>query len=155
MGHPVSRAHIPATIQARIDRLPKEDFFGSNIIRGFGVFIDTHRDQPHIPVFHEDIHRGQCAPMMVDYLTGDDMLRNPENGELIQRHDKHLFIEPEAWASFMLEWLMEGTDPRDGSGCLPTSHFRDARKKVYLLRSFRQMVLYNEMKAAKEAKEKE
>ena len=39
--------------------------------------------------------------------------------------------------------LNNGSDPRDGSGSLATSHFRDARAKVYLLKSFRQMVDWN------------
>lgn len=141
------KAHIPATLQKRIDKLPARETNGIEIIEGFGVFIDTHRDQPHVGSFAEDIHRGMCLPTLVDYVRNDDYLRHPQTGMLLQRHDKHLFIEPEAWGQFLIEWMMtNGSDPRDGEGSLPTSHFRDSRKKLYLLRSFRQMVEYNERK---------
>ena len=141
------KAHIPATLQKRIDALPAKETNGIEIIEGFGVFIDTHRDQPHVGSFAEDIHRGMCLPTLVDYVRNDDYLRHPQTGMLLQRHDKHLFIEPEAWGQFLIEWMMtNGSDPRDGEGSLPTSHFRDSRKKLYLLRSFRQMVEYNERK---------
>ena len=147
MAHSASKAHIPATLQRRIDALPAKDINGLEVIEGFGIFIDTHRDQPHVGTFNEDIHRGMCNPMLVDYVRKDDFLRDPKTGKLLHRHDKHLFIEPEAWGAFLTAWFMDhGEDPRDGSGSLPTSHFRDARKKVYLLRSFRQMVGYNERK---------
>lgn len=139
--------HIPASLQRRIDQLPAREVNGIEIVEAFGVFIDTHRDHPHVGTFDEDIHRGRCNPIVVDYVRGDDYLRNPTDGRLLARHDKHLFIEPEAWAEFLTNWLMtNGEDPRDGSGSLPTSHFRDSRKGVYLLRSFRQMVAYNERK---------
>lgn len=142
-----TKAHIPATLQKRIDALPAKETNGIEIVEWFGVFIDTHRDQPHIGGFHEDIHRGTCLPTLVDYVRNDDYLREPKTGMLLQRHDKHLFIEPEAWGQFLVNWMMaNGDDPRDGSGSLPTSHFRDSRKKLYLLRSFRQMVEYNERK---------
>jgi hypothetical protein len=148
MTHPSQKAHIAATLQKRIDALPVREQNGLAIIEGFGIFIDTHRDQPHVGTFNEDIHRGMCNPMLVDYIRADDYLRDPQTGALLQRHDKHMFIEPEAWGQFLTDWLMTtGQDPRDGAGSLPTSHFRDARKQVYLLRSFRQMIGYNERKA--------
>ncbi len=148
MTHPGPlKARIPTTIQRRLEKLPYVERNGLKIVEGFGIFIDTHRDQPHVGTFKDDIHRGMCAPILVDYVIDDDYLRNPENGKLLQRHDKHLFITPDAWSAFLVEWLMTtGQDPRDGSGSLPTSHFRDARKGIYLLKSFRQMVDWNEQR---------
>lgn len=139
-------AHIPKALQARIDKLNFVEQNGLRIVKDFGVFIDTHRDQPHVGSFHEDVHRGMCAPMMVDYVIDDDYLRNPEDGKLLQRHHKHLFLEPEAWGAWLLEQLMTKGDPRDGDGLLPTSHFRDPRKGIYMLKSFRQIVDYQESK---------
>jgi hypothetical protein len=147
MTHSATKAHIPTSLQRRIDALPATDMNGLEVIEGFGIFIDTHRDQPHVGTFNEDIHRGMCNPMLVDYVRKDDFLRNPQDGMLLQRHDKHLFIEPEEWGAFLVDWMMtRGSTPFDGTGSLPTSHFRDSRKKLYLLRSFRQMVAYNERK---------
>jgi hypothetical protein len=141
MTHTPQRAHIATALQKRIDKIPAVDEYGVMRIKDFGVFIDTHRDQPHVGSFADDIHRGQCNPTMVDYLIGDDMLRHQETGGLLQRHDKHLFITPDAWSEFLVNWLItNGTDPRAGDGTLPTSHFRDPRKGIYLLKSFRQMV---------------
>lgn len=142
------KAHIPATLQKRINALPAKEQNGIEIVEGFGIFIDTHRDQPHVGSFYEDIHRGTCLPTPVDYVRGDDFLRHPKTGELLQRHDKHLFIEPEAWGEFLVHWMIEnGDDPRAGDGSLPTSHFRNSRTGVYKMRSFRQMVDAYEKKA--------
>jgi hypothetical protein len=142
-----SRPHIAAALQKRIDKLPHIEKNGLRIVEKFGFFVDTHRDQPHVGSFHDDIHRGHCIPMVVDYVIGDDYLRNPEDGSLIDRHEKHLFITDEQWGKFLLDALMTTGDPRDGQGSLPTSHFRDARKGVYLLKSFRQMVAEVEKRA--------
>lgn len=148
MAHPTSRPHISKNLQKIIDELPYTEKNGLKIVEGFGMFIDTHRDQPHVGTFSTDIHRGNCRPMLVDYIIGDDLLRNPEDGKLLERHDKHLFITQETWSTFLLNALMTtGSDPRDGDGSLPTSHFRDARKGVYTLRSFRQIVWSNWMAA--------
>ena len=144
MSHPAIQAHIPAALAERIKKLPSVDKYGVTVIEGFAIFMDTHRDQPHVGTFAEDIHRGAVLPTPVDYLVEDDMLRNAETGKMLPRHDKHMFIEPEDWGQFLVDWMMKtGEDPRSGDGTLPTSHFRDARKKVYLLRSFRQMVMYH------------
>ena len=145
MTHPLNKARIPRALQARIDKLPAKETNGVTIILGFGMFIDTHRDQPHVGTFTDDIHRGACRPMLVDYVPNDDYLRDPESGKLLERHDKHLFITPDEWSAFLVKALMTtGTDPRTGDGTLPTSHFRDPRAGVYLLKSFRQMVDWNE-----------
>jgi len=141
MTHTAARAHIPRALQARIDKIPSTYTNGVRIIKNFGMFIDTHRDQPHVGGFAEDIHRGACLPTMVDYVAVDDYLRDSQTGRLIERHDKHMFITPDEWGTFLVRYMMEnGSDPRAGDGSLPTSHFRDPRNKIYLLKSFRQMV---------------
>jgi hypothetical protein len=92
------------------------------VIENFAQFIDTHRDQPHVGAFYDDIHRGQCRPTPVDYVLEDDVLINRETGEVLRRHDKHMFVTNEYYAQFLLDCLMtKGADPRDGSGCMPTS----------------------------------
>jgi len=148
MSHATGALPISAPLLRAIHQLPVVEKNGLEIVENFGIFIDTHRDQPHVGTFTDDIHRGHCRPMPVDYIIVDDMLRNPENGNLLQRHEKHLFIQPDTWTTFLVDSLMTtGADPRSGDGTLPTTHFRDARKKIYLLRSFRQMVWYNHMQA--------
>lgn len=140
-----NKPKIPAALQARIDKLSSVEVNGLLIIEDFGIFIDTHRDQPHIGTFLPDIHRGMCAPTPVNYVIQDDFLVS--NGNLLMRHEKHMFIEHEAWQKILMEILMTtGEDPRAGDGTMPTSHFRDARAGLYLLKSFRQMVTYNERK---------
>lgn len=142
MSHLPSKANVPMAIVRRLDKMPATERNGLRILEEFGVFIDTHRDQPHVGGFAEDIHRGQCVPTPIDYMIGDDILINRETGILLQRHDKHLFITNDEWSNFLVTSLMEsGVDPRSGDGSLPTSHFRDARHKIYLLKSFRQMVM--------------
>jgi hypothetical protein len=125
----------------RLAVMPATDQNGLRVLKNFAVFIDTHRDQPHVGAFYDDIHRGQCRPTMVDYIIGDDMLVNQETGQTLYRHDKHMFITSDYYAEFLTNYIMaNGTDPRDGAGCLATSHFRDARAKVYELKSFREVV---------------
>jgi hypothetical protein len=133
----------------RLAVMPVTDKNGLRILEDFGIFIDTHRDQPHVGAFFDDIHRGQCRPTKVNYIIGDDLLVNQETGETLNRHDKHMFITGDYYAEFITSYLMaNGTDPRDGAGCLPTSHFRDARAKVYELKSFREMVRLRSLKKA-------
>lgn len=144
MAHDPVPAHIATALKKRMEKLPSVDRNGIVLVEEFGIFMDTHRDQPHVGTFNDDIHRGFVVPTPVDYVITDDLLRHRETGKLLMRHDKHLFITPETWAEFMLGWIMRnGEDPRGGDGSLPTSHFRDARAKRYLLKSFRQMVAYH------------
>lgn len=136
------KAFIPAAIERRLKDIPKVKTGSLEIIEGFGIFIDTHRDQPHVGMFHEDIHRGQCRPTKVDYIVGEDMLVNNETGVSLQRHDKHMFVEEDWYQEWLMNWVAEhGTLPIDAEGVMPTSHFRDPRAKTYLLKSFRQMVV--------------
>jgi hypothetical protein len=142
-------AHTAVRTRAVIDNLTKTRLNAINtvergsikVIPDFAVFIDTHRDQPHVGVFYEDIHRGMCRPTLVDYVVGEDLLFDPGTKEALERHDKHLFVTTDYYGEFLGNWLVEhGADPRDGEGCLPTSHFRDSRAKVYELKSFREIV---------------
>jgi hypothetical protein len=136
-----NRPVIDHLTQKRLAKIQATEKFGVRTIENFGIFIDTHRDQPHVGVFFDDIHRGQCRPMLVHYDITDDYLIDAESGTTLPRHDKHMFVTPEFYAQFLTDYMMQnGTDPRDGAGCLPTSHFRDARAKVYELKSFREMV---------------
>jgi len=147
MTHIATPNKIPYSIARSLGKLPSENIYGIEVIKDFGIFIDTHRDQPHVGSFSPDIHRGTCIPVMVNYTIADDAIQFQETSEWLARHEKHMFITPEAWGEFLVRSMIEtGTDPRSGDGSLPTSHFRDARKGIYLLKSFRQMVNYNLLK---------
>lgn len=142
MTQPGTKPPIDALTKSRIGDLDKDERNGVTIIKDFAMFIDTHRDQPHVGVFFEDIHRGQCRPVKVDYLVEDDSVVDQGTGRVLARHEKFMFVTEEFWANFLVEYMIEhnGNDPRDGEGCLPTSHFRDARAKVFHLKSFREIV---------------
>lgn len=141
------KAFISGALQARLDKLPHINRAGMKVVENFAIFIDTHRDQPHVGTFGDDIHRGFCRPTKVDYVIGEDSLLNQETGEKLQRHDKHMYVDEDWFAGFLIEWMMshEGKSPLDNDGMMPTSHLRDPRAKVYQLKSFRQMAmeLYN------------
>lgn len=136
------KAFIPAAIERRLKEIPTEKFGSLDVIKDFGIFIDTHRDQPHVGTLTEDIHRGQCRPIKVDYVVGEDLLLEFESGQVLQRHDKHLFVEEDWYQEWLMNWVVaQGSLPTDGEGLMPTSHFRDPRAKKYDLKSFRQMVV--------------
>lgn len=91
--------------------------------------------------------------MLVDYLIEDDFLKDPVTGRLLERHEKHLFITPEVWGEFLVNWMMQtGEDPRGGDGTMVTTHLRNSREGRNWLRSFRQMVEYNAAAATKAVK---
>lgn len=137
-----TKAFIPAAIERRIKQIPKVKTGSLEVIENFGIFIDTHRDQPHVGTFYDDIHRGQCKPTLVNYVVGEDLLLEPESGKTLQRHDKHLFVDEDWYQTFLMNWVAEhGTLPTDAEGVMPTSHFRDPREKRYLLKSFRQQIV--------------
>lgn len=142
MTAPGTKPPIDALTQSRIAALNKDEKNGVTVIKDLGIFIDTHRDQPHVGVFYEDIHRGQCRPVKVDYLVEDDSIVNQATGQILPRHEKFMFVTEEFFAGFLVEYMIEhnGKDPRDGEGCLPTSHFRDARAKIFHLKSFRELI---------------
>jgi hypothetical protein len=122
------------------------------VVPNFAVFIDTHRDQPHVPTFEDDIHRGMSRPTLVHYAPPrttdpDDLgaLIRVEDNRMIDVDPKHRFVETEWWQQFVMDYLMEHGEPPvptsgPEKGQLPTSHLRDARAKVYHLKSLRQIV---------------
>ena len=76
------------------------------------------------------------------------MIRASDNRHL-SLHEKHRFISPEWWHQFCMDWIMDvGVIPVDDQGFMATSRLRDARRGVYKLRSFRQMVVERERKDA-------
>ncbi len=122
------------------------------VVENFAIFIDTHRDQPHVPTFEDDIHRGWCRPTLVHYAPPESqdpddwgLMVRTEDRRVIAVHPKHKFVEYEWWTSFITDWfLVHGTSPiaADGEqkGQLPTTHLRDSHRKVYFLKSLRQVV---------------
>lgn len=122
------------------------------VVPQFAVFIDTHRDQPHVPTFEADIHRGWCKPTVVDYAPPPEaapadhmghMIR--ADGRVIEVDQKHRFVELDWWTDYVTQYVIEnGQAPIQGpgefAGQMPTSHLRDSHKKVYKLKSLRQVV---------------
>lgn len=144
---------IPTSIKThsmyrRLNQIPVN---GNGIIEDFGLFLDTHRDLPHIGTFHPDLHRGQCRPIMVNYDVPNATLIEPTTGQAIVLHQKHMFLSPEWFSNLLLQRMMAGEgDPRDGDGIMPTKLLRDSRARVYHLWTFRQaaMAQWNAHKAA-------
>jgi hypothetical protein len=132
---------ITGALWDRIWDLVNEEKNGLHYIREFGLFIDTHRDQPHVGCFEDDIHRGMCKPTNVDYILDSDEYYEPVSGKVLQRHAKHQFVDPQWLADYEVTAMMSGKDVRDQQGFMPTSHLRDARAKKYHLWSFRQVVM--------------
>ena len=69
MTHTPGREHIARALQNRIDAIPSVDVNGVQRIVDFGVFIDTHRDQPHVGTFL-DLRKTE------NYLLGEWHLRS-------------------------------------------------------------------------------
>lgn len=124
-----------------------------NVVPDFAVFIDTHRDQPHVPTFEADIHRGWARPTMVHYVPPaagappDDLgqMLRVDDGMVINVDPKHRFVSVEWWSEFVSEYIMDnGVSPvatsGETEGQLPTALLRNARTKVYKLKSLRQIV---------------
>jgi hypothetical protein len=123
-----------------------------NVVPGFAVFIDTHRDQPHVPTFEGDIHRGWCKPTLVDYAPPPDgspvdnlghIVRS--DGRVIEVDPKHRFVDLDWWTDYVTSYVIENgrspvMGPGEFEGQLPTAHLRDSHKKVYHLKSLRQIV---------------
>lgn len=147
---------IPKTTLSLFDRLKREPFAppveGASlmlVVRDFAVFIDTHRDQPHVGSFHNDIHRGECRPVLVHTSSmmskdgqSEPVLVEPQTGQILKLHPKHLFVTPEWYETWFVNWIMDhsGAGPLDDEGKMPTSHFRDPREKVYVLKTFGNVV---------------
>jgi hypothetical protein len=145
---------IPSTTLDLFNRLKHETIITDSgpisIVRDFAVFIDTHRDQPHVGTFHGDIHRGECRPTTVHARMTTDIkdkgqrviqLIHPETGMILPLHPKHLFVGAEWYETWFVNWIMEhGTGPLDDEGKMVTTHFRDPREKRYVLKTFGHMV---------------
>jgi hypothetical protein len=133
----------------------------------FAIFIDTHRDQPHVPSFEVDIHRGMARPTLVHYIPaafGPSGIRGGRwaawsygLGSMVRVEDeacipidpKHKFVTIRWWQEFLTEYMMDhGASPvsaaGDTKGQLATSHLRNARTKVYRLKSLRQIIAEHE-----------
>lgn len=121
----------------------------------FAMFLDTHRDLPHIGSFAEDLHRGVCRPTLVHWMpmSGADLgvlirATGTYTGDLmIDVHKEHRFLSIDAWRQFILAFMAEngGEAPVETSGKhmgeMPTRLLRDPRRALYLMRSFRQAAL--------------
>jgi hypothetical protein len=128
--------------------------FSGEVVKDFAIFIDTHRDQPHVGMFEDDIHRGTCKPTLVHLATVKDNAGNPayylirnEDGKSLKLHEKHKFVTVEWWRGWLLDQVAEkGKLPINSEGFMATSHLRDARAGRYMLKSFRQIVVHNQIK---------
>jgi len=145
---------IPSTTLDLFERLEHSDLgTGIKVVKDLAVFIDTHRDHPHVGTFHPDIHRGECRPTTVHArifhkpTTGIDreqriiQIVHPETGVILDVHPKHLFVSTEWYETWFVNWIMEhGTGPLDEEGKMVTTHFRNPREKKYDLKTFGYMV---------------
>ena len=146
---------MASTTFSRAERLKTEKVTAGGVevevVKDFAIFIDTHRDQPHVGMFEVDIHRGTCKPTLVHlrppakgYTTewNDWALIRASDGLVLPLHSKHKFVDKTWFMSWVSEYVMEnGEAPIDDKGFMLTTKLRDARASVYKLRSFRQMVV--------------
>lgn len=123
-------------------------------VKDFAYFIDTHRDQPHVGMFHDDIHRGTCRPTLVHLVPpesgtttewSDWTLVRASDGLTLPLNSKHKFISAAWWQTWLYDYVVEhGEVPTDDRGFMLTTKLRDARAGVYKMKSFRQMVVERE-----------
>ena len=146
---------MASTTFARAEALKTEKVIAGGVevtvVKEFAIFIDTHRDQPHVGMFESDIHRGTCKPTLVHLrpppsgVTGewsDWALIAEQTGEVLPLHSKHKFVDKAWYQRWVMDYIMEnGEAPVGDKGFLFTTKLRDARAGVYKLRSFRQMVV--------------
>lgn len=136
---------MASTTVTRAASLPLTSISGVEVVKDFGYFIDTHRDLPHIGFFDEDLHRGMCKPTKVHYDPNVGRLWSADMKRSIMVHEKHQFVTEEWFAQFIVRQMMTtGKSPLDGDGRMPTSLLRDPRKKIYELKSLRQMIVYHQ-----------
>lgn len=147
---------MASTTMKRALKLPLKLVDGDLIVEDFGYFIDTHRDMPHIGMFEDDLHRGLCKPTKVHYVPASassghpGWLQRASDGKRLELHPKHQFVTEEWFRKFLIDRVMTaGTTPLDKNGEMPTSLLRDPRRKLYELRSFRQMVTHHLLKGSK------
>ena len=149
---------MTSTTFARADRLNTEEIsigtVDMEVVKDFAIFIDTHRDHPHVGMFDPDIHRGTCKPTLVHMLPpvtpavewADWTVVNAETGATLPLHSKHKFVDKQWYQRWLMDYIMEnGEAPIGENGFLSTTKLRDARAGVYKLRSFRQMVVERQM----------
>ena len=156
---------MASTTQARAERLKTKPLAVTpsvtlSVVENFAVFIDTHRDQPHVPTFEDDIHRGMTRPTIVHYAppttsAPDDLgaLVRAEDNRVIDVDVKHRFVEMDWWRGFIVGYMAEhGVSPiamsGETRGQMPTAHLRDARHGVYRLKSLRQIIRSHEAAGA-------
>lgn len=132
------------------------------MIPEFGIFLDTHRDGA-CESFQRSIKRGWTMPTLVHFLLPDShhpkgqltLVKGKEpRGVLITQRipvqDHFRFLETDWYNEWVIAYITDhGVAPFDSNGLLRTSHFRDARKRVYLVRTLRQMVVYHQQRAKK------
>ena len=127
---------------------------GVEVIKDFGILIETHQDDDGArPQFRHSFIRGWCAPVLVhlEYGPGSTpTLWNDDLQDIDLDYADHRFMTTEGWSKFNLDFFIENGRSPIETGTMPTRYLRDARKKVYLLRSFRQIVddNYRRAKAA-------
>jgi len=153
---------IPASLARRINAIPtvsvKRARSGAapedvELIERFALLVDTRRDTPQIQSFDPYIPRGKARLTLVDYEPKNRRLwPNGSKARLpIPLHQKHVFVTEEWFADWMTTRMLGGEppDPRDRDGYIQTTQLRDARKKIYLVKSFRQIVMDHYRKLGK------
>lgn len=133
---------------SRAAELPRN---AENIFEGFGWLLDTHRDLPHIGSLDDDLHRGMCRPIRVDLqylpMSSEWMLVTPDRSRTLRLDPAHKFVTEEQMRDLILQSMVTtGKTPFDSDGRMPTSLVRDPRKKIYKLKSFRQMVVMHQQR---------
>ena len=136
---------VPKSTIALFNRIPHAMIDSIPVVENFAVFIDTHRDMPHIGSFDDDLHRGVCKPTTVHALVAKDgsalLMDAGGDHKLLKLHDKHLFVSIDWYQDFVVNHLMtSGSMPIDDDGKMPTKLLRDPRTGIYLLKTFGNMV---------------
>lgn len=115
------------------------------VIPDFAVFVDLKADYPAVFTFDSALRRGMCHPVLVDYdPTRDELVWWPDTKRhfSIPRHPRHLFLTPDQWQDFLISWVgAYGSVPVNSAGQMGTARLRDFRKRVNLLRTFRQVAM--------------
>lgn len=155
---------IPSALQKRINAIPVARVKRARgvaapeeieLIERFALLVDTRRDSPQIQTFDPYIPRGKARLTLVDYEPKHRRLW--PNGSMskarlpIPLHQKHVFVTEDWFSDWMTERMLAGDppDPRDKDGYIRTIQLRDARKKIYLVKSFRQIAMEHYHKIGK------
>lgn len=141
--------HLSAHMRWRLNQLPTITLHGyDEVVEDFAIVIEMHQDKDSaFDQFRHSFIRGECGPVKVHLLQGDHLM--DDSGSTIKIDDRMKFMSMEAFQNFVASWIMEhGTAPMT-NGIMPTRYLRDARAKVNLFRSFRQMINHNYDKHAR------